>query len=34
MIRLATVINTFEADLRAQYRTRLTSEHYRALAAK
>jgi hypothetical protein len=33
MIRLACVINTFEADLRAQYRTRLTSEHYRALAA-
>lgn len=33
MIRLATVINTFEADFLAQYRDRLQSEHYRALAA-
>jgi hypothetical protein len=33
MIRLATVIDTFEADLLAQYRHRLTSDHYRALAA-
>ena len=33
MIRLASVIETFEADFLAQYRDRLTSEHYRALAA-
>jgi hypothetical protein len=33
MIRLAKVIDTFEADFLAQYRDRLTSAHYRALAA-
>src|SRR5580693_6605442 len=33
MIRLAKVIETFEADFIAQYRTQLTSVHYRALAA-
>jgi Putative transposase/Transposase zinc-binding domain len=33
MIRLASVIETFEADFLAHYRDRLTSEHYRALAA-
>ena len=33
MIRLATVIDTFEADFLTQYRHRLRSEHYRALAA-
>ena len=33
MIRLATVIDTFEADFLAQYRDRLRPEHYRALAA-
>ena len=33
MIRLASVIETFEADLRAQYRAQLTPEHTRALAA-
>lgn len=33
MIRLASVIDTFEADFRAQYRDRLTAEHLRALAA-
>ena len=33
MIRLATVITTFEADFLAQYRDRLTADHYRALAA-
>ena len=33
MIRLAKVIETFEADFVAQYRDRLTSAHYRALAA-
>ena len=33
MIRLAAVIDTFEADFLAQYRHRLTSDHYRALAA-
>ena len=33
MIRLATVIDSFEADFLAQYRDRLTSDHYRALAA-
>lgn len=33
MIRLATVIDTFETDFLAQYRHRLRPEHYRALAA-
>ena len=33
MIRLAAIIDAFEADLRTHYRDRLTSEHYRALAA-
>lgn len=33
MIRLASVIETFEADFLAQYRARLMPEHYRALAA-
>jgi len=33
MIRLANVIATFEADFVAQYRNRLTSAHYQALAA-
>ena len=33
MIRLATVIESFETDLRAQFGNRLTSEHMRALAA-
>ena len=33
MIRLATVIATFEVDFLAHYRDRLTSDHYRALAA-
>jgi hypothetical protein len=33
MIRLAAVINTFEADFRAQYRDQLKSEHTRALTA-
>ena len=33
MIRLAEVIETFETHFVAQYRDRLTSEHYRALAA-
>ncbi len=33
MIRLASIINTFEADFVAQYRNRLSSAHYRALAA-
>ena len=33
MIRLAAVINTFEADLLATCRDRLRPEHYRALAA-
>jgi Putative transposase/Transposase zinc-binding domain len=33
MIRLASVIASFEADFLAQYRGRLTAEHYRALAA-
>jgi len=33
MIRLAAVIETFEADFLAQYRDRLRPEHYRALAA-
>ena len=33
MIRLATVIETFEADFRAQYGNRLGADHLRALAA-
>ena len=33
MIRLASVIETFETDLLAQYRARLTPQHTRALAA-
>jgi len=33
MIRLVTVIETFEADLLARYRARLTPEHLHALAA-
>jgi hypothetical protein len=33
MIRLAHVIDTFDADFRAQYRDRLTADHLRALAA-
>ena len=33
MIRLATVIEAFEADLRVQFRDRLGAEHHRALAA-
>lgn len=33
MIRLAAVIETFGADFLAQYRNRLTPDHYRALAA-
>ncbi len=33
MIRLANVIETFEADFVAQYSNRLSSAHYRALAA-
>ena len=33
MIRLATLIESFETDLRAQFGNRLTSEHLRALAA-
>ena len=33
MIRLAKVIDTFESAFLAQYRDRLTSAHYRALAA-
>ena len=33
MIRLAALINTFEADFLAQYRDRLRPEHTRALAA-
>ena len=33
MIRLATVIETFEADFLTQYRSQLRPEHYRALAA-
>ncbi|MCR4299488.1 MAG: transposase [Gallionella sp.] len=33
MIRLATVIGTFEADFLAQYRDRVRPEHYRALGA-
>jgi hypothetical protein len=33
MIRLGAVIDRFETDFLAQYRHRLTSDHYRALAA-
>ena len=33
MIRLAAVIDRFETDFLAQYRSRLTSDHHRALAA-
>jgi hypothetical protein len=33
MIRLACLIDTFEADLLTHYRDKLTAEHYRALAA-
>ena len=33
MIRLAAVIDSFEADFLAQHRDRLTSDPYRALAA-
>ena len=33
MIRLSSLIHTFEAQFLAQYRGRLRSEHYRALAA-
>jgi len=33
MIRLATIIDTFEADFLTQYRGQFRSEHYRALAA-
>ena len=33
MIRLATVIDAFEADFLTQYRNRLRPEHLRALAA-
>ena len=33
MIRLAAVIETFKTDFLAQYRDRLTADHYRALAA-
>jgi len=33
MTRLAAVIEAFEADFLAQYRHRLTSDHWRALAA-
>ena len=33
MIRLASVIASFEADFLAQYRDRLTADHYRALTA-
>lgn len=33
MTRLAAVIDRFEADFLAQYRPRLTADHYRALAA-
>jgi hypothetical protein len=33
MIRLAAVIETFQDEFLAQYRDRLSSEHYRALAA-
>ena len=33
MIRLATIIESFETDLRAQLGNQLRPEHYRALAA-
>ena len=33
MIRLAQVIDTFEADFLAHYRSQLTADHYRALGA-
>ena len=33
MIRWSAVIDPFAADFLAQYRDRLTSDHYRALAA-
>ena len=33
MIRLTAVIDRFEDDFLVQYRNRLTSDHYRALAA-
>jgi hypothetical protein len=33
MIRLATVINTFEAEFLAQYRHKLNSDHLRAMSA-
>src|SRR5476649_1229328 len=33
MIRLATVIGTFEADFLVHYRDQLRPEHYRAIAA-
>ena len=33
MIRLATLIDTFETDFLAHYRDRLSPDHYRALAA-
>ena len=33
MIRLAWLIDTFEADFLTHYRDKLTAEHYRALAA-
>ena len=33
MIRLATLIDSFEADLRAQFGDRLTADHHRALGA-
>ena len=33
MVRLAAVIDSFEADFLVQYRDRLTSDHYRALVA-
>ena len=33
MIRLATIIDTFETDFLTQYRDRLRTEHYRALSA-
>ena len=33
MIRLASLIDTFEADLLTHYRDKLTADHYRALAA-
>ncbi|MDZ7584496.1 MAG: hypothetical protein U0938_06650 [Thiobacillus sp.] len=33
MIRLASVVASFEANFLAKYRHQLRSEHYRALAA-